>query len=286
MLLSALRRLPYVRYLSPAAAGPEPVDFVPVGVGLQFERGDRKIYWDNAKRFSATGETFCLCQYTLSGSFGFRWAGGQFRPTAETGFLITIPSETVYWLPEQTEWEFIWISFAGESAARQVSALMQAHGPLFNLPATTEPIRRLLRIYAAAVNGSPPSPFAVSAEIYAFLMGLAQSLGEVQPGLPENLSRAVAEIEARLGDAELTLDQVAAAAGLSKYHFARRFRQEMGCAPGAYLRRRRLEQAEKLLRFTDLPLKQIAAQCGFASAAYFSAAFRQAHGYPPRRERQ
>ncbi len=81
--------------------------------------------------------------------------------------------------------------------------------------------------------------------------------------------------------AELDLDDLAAVAGLSKYHFLRQFNQVVGMTPGAYLRTLRLCHAGRLLRTTDLPILDIALSVGFADHPSFSRAFARHMGMTP-----
>jgi AraC family transcriptional regulator len=79
----------------------------------------------------------------------------------------------------------------------------------------------------------------------------------------------------------LTLDQLATAAGISKFHFTREFRKGAGTTPHAYLLRIRIEAACRLLTETDLHIKQIAAQCGFERSAALRSAFLHHRGMTP-----
>jgi AraC family transcriptional regulator len=84
------------------------------------------------------------------------------------------------------------------------------------------------------------------------------------------------------------VDQAAAAARLSVAHFTRAFGRAMGESPTAYLRRFRVERAQKLMILTDSSLAEIALDCGFADQAHFSRVFRQIVNTTPaawRRER-
>jgi AraC family transcriptional regulator len=79
----------------------------------------------------------------------------------------------------------------------------------------------------------------------------------------------------------ITLDDMAAVAGYSRFHFGRAFKQTTGMPPYAYVHQERLACARDLLEQTSLPIAQIARQCGFGSHAYFSVRFRDATGLTP-----
>lgn len=102
---------------------------------------------------------------------------------------------------------------------------------------------------------------------------------------PRTFARVKAHIEAHLAE-NVTLDQLAAVAGLSRFHLCRAFRETTGYPPHAYLTRVRLAAARRLLRGGDLPIRTIAAMCGFASPNQFATSFRRHLGVTPSAYRQ
>ena len=99
------------------------------------------------------------------------------------------------------------------------------------------------------------------------------------------LYRVLDYIETNL-EGNLTLDRMASIACLSRFHFARAFRQAVGQSPHRYVSTRRLERAKALLLRGDRPLVDIALSLGFSSQANFTRAFKQATGHSPGQYRQ
>jgi AraC family transcriptional regulator len=81
---------------------------------------------------------------------------------------------------------------------------------------------------------------------------------------------------------ELALEEIASAAYLSEYHFARLFKQITAVSPHVYLANLRLERARKLLAETALPISQIAAMVGYQSQSHFTKIFKSVTGVTPR----
>jgi AraC-like DNA-binding protein len=79
----------------------------------------------------------------------------------------------------------------------------------------------------------------------------------------------------------VSLDAVARKAHLSKFHFLRLFRERFHETPIRYLRRRRLEAAQRLLARTELPVTHICLRVGFESLGSFSSLFRESVGVSP-----
>lgn len=80
---------------------------------------------------------------------------------------------------------------------------------------------------------------------------------------------------------ELSLDQLAAVAMMSKYHFLRAFQACWGQTPYQYLLNLRLQKAQKLLSQTQLPVTWIAHNTGFKDSNSFARSFKQKTGLSP-----
>jgi transcriptional regulator GlxA family with amidase domain len=81
---------------------------------------------------------------------------------------------------------------------------------------------------------------------------------------------------------------LAALVDFSEFHFNVAFRNSLGTSPHEFLIRRRIERAQQLMLSTEMPLCDIAAECGLADQAHLSRLFRKVVGETPaawRRER-
>jgi AraC family transcriptional regulator len=78
------------------------------------------------------------------------------------------------------------------------------------------------------------------------------------------------------------LEDAAAIAGLSAFHFLRIFSKVLGVSPHQYLVRARLRRAAQLLAVEDRSITQVAYDSGFADLSNFVRTFRRAAGVSPR----
>lgn len=103
---------------------------------------------------------------------------------------------------------------------------------------------------------------------------------------PDPLSRALAVIDARLME-PLSLADIAAASGLSPFHFSRLFTAVCGQSVMAHVRRRRLARAaRRLAEAPEVSLIELALDCGFESQQAFTRAFTRQFGVSPGRFRR
>lgn len=79
----------------------------------------------------------------------------------------------------------------------------------------------------------------------------------------------------------LDLDSLAAAAGVSKYHFLRCFAATYGKTPAVYLAERRIERAQDLLRSSNVTVTETCMLVGYTSLGSFSRKFTELVGMSP-----
>ena len=95
-----------------------------------------------------------------------------------------------------------------------------------------------------------------------------------------HLLRAKDLVDARYFE-PLSVEDLARAAGLSRAHFSREFRDAFGESPHAYLLTRRLERAAALLRTTDRSVADVCVSVGLSSVGSFTTSFTRTFGVSP-----
>jgi AraC-like DNA-binding protein len=95
-----------------------------------------------------------------------------------------------------------------------------------------------------------------------------------------HLLRAKDLADARYAE-PLGVEEMAAAAGLSRAHFSREFHRVFGESPHGYLLTRRLERAAALLRDTDRSVAEICFDVGLTSVGSFTTSFKRNFGKTP-----
>jgi AraC family transcriptional regulator len=102
-----------------------------------------------------------------------------------------------------------------------------------------------------------------------------------EPPPARRLNKAAALIRTSL-HRRPRLPELAAAAGLSVFHFHRLFKRHFGETPLQMVARLQIELAKKLLR-RGVPLREIAERCGYSHQSHMTVRFRQATGTTPTR---
>lgn len=140
------------------------------------------------------------------------------------------------------------------------------------------------RAFLANAKETSGYEFRVRSALSEILLYFHDTYGTVPHSLPApselRIKKMMDWIDQNL-TSTVTVDQIAASAGISARECQRTFLRCLHYTPMEYLRRRRLLAASRLLIETDLPITEIALGCGFSSPSYFSYQFRLLAGNTP-----
>lgn len=179
------------------------------------------------------------------------WTYRNFYPPAETLLMA---------FPGVSGWPVLPAMIEDNTVLQRLNVAFQAfEQPTSSLTRETLMVGALSQLVRRHATQPPNLPNA-GREIQA--VGLVQSL------LEEELAR------------NITLAELAAAAGLNAFTLVRAFRRELGLPPHAYQLQVRLRQAKRLLR-AGLTPAQVAADLGFADQSHLGRHFRRTFGVTP-----
>jgi AraC family transcriptional regulator len=125
------------------------------------------------------------------------------------------------------------------------------------------------------------APLAVEGLVLELLAECSRSHVETPHTQPPRWLDQVRELLHERFSENLSLGEVAAAAGISADHLARSFRQCHGCTVGEHVRRLRVEFACRQLAASERPLVEIALDAGFTDQSHFTKTFKRLMGVTP-----
>jgi AraC-like DNA-binding protein len=221
--------------------------------------------------------------WVRSGHAEYRIEGG--RPfVVRSGELVIVPAGTEHAT-----------SFSGDLAAGALElgddtarAIAETVGDARALRAGIVVDVGDVRALVAAVDEEIHSPgagrdFAVAALAEALLVRVLRRGGEranrtsSRPPRDARIRRALDYLEAHASDA-IDVNDLARAAGMSRFHFSRVFRDETGSSPYAFLVDRRLDRVARSLRAGDVSVTTAALDAGFRDLGRFGRAFKARFG--------
>ena len=218
-----------------------------------------------------------LIMYLTKGSCEVEAEGQHFE--AKAGQIVLLDCYRPHRYGSRESWEASWLHFDGPMARAYDQEISARNGRIFTPPAEApgalDEIRSVLR------PSSSPGEADLSAQITRLLDLLLQD-SHCPQREPEKdvVADSISLINAHFRE-PISLEQLAARAGMSPCHFLRLFSRTAGLTPHQYLISTRLCAARFLLQSSSLSVKRIALDCGFSSEAAFCTTFRKWEGKTP-----
>ena len=104
---------------------------------------------------------------------------------------------------------------------------------------------------------------------------------QLKPTDRQRLGQVLDYIEVHLSE-DISLNDLASIARLSKFHFSRLFKSALGLTPYQHLMNRRVARAAHVLMKKAMPIAQVSAEFGFADQAHFTRNFKKIKGMTPK----
>lgn len=223
---------------------------------------------------------YSIC-YIAEGALFFS-LGDAPAETVERGTVVVVPPGTPMKYGksgEPTPRRTYWLHFTGSYASELLSACGLGGGGIFHLPdeaGATAAFTALLDVMR-----HPPTTLnriRAAAAAVTILTQLGQSLerGERKRRLP----RSIAYIREHFTE-EIDKEALAAMDGLGGTQYHAVFKRVMGRTPAAYITLLRMMKARELLLDLDMPISEVARECGYTDPLYFSRVFRHSVGVSP-----
>jgi AraC-like DNA-binding protein len=150
---------------------------------------------------------------------------------------------------------------------------------------STPAARNLVTLGSFSIEKFLAGPFEESTfrSLGSLILAEDASLGAADghaPGTPVVLERMTDHVIANLG-AQLSVDDVASAGGVSTVTAERLFARHTGLSVRSWVRAKQMDEAASLLRTSGLRVNEVARMVGFTDPLYFSRVFTATHSIPP-----
>lgn len=224
-----------------------------------------------------------LIHYVLSGQGKLITDGTCYMIGRGDLFLIRPSTVVTYMADLDDPWEYCWVGFNGTEAGRLISLTEFSHEhPVLHYPNHDNLRRLLLNIYNSHGN-KPSNETKMIGFLYLFLSELIGST-ELRDCCYSTerayIEKAMRFIQHHFCEA-ISVDDIAAFAGISRSHLYRIFLKNLDVSPTDYLSSYRINKACGLLRNSSLKINEIASSVGYHDQLYFSRVFKKQKGISP-----
>lgn len=213
------------------------------------------------------GREYDSFAYVLQGSATYDF--GEYAIDAKAGDILFLAKGSSNTLTVHEEYKFLYASFTFREARLQCEAFPAPSGKQ-----TEDLFHKIVATWNRATPTVKEDCLALLYRIYSDFLNTAKAA--YHPSDKKNiLEFSIEYIHKHLDDDTLTIAKIAAASQMGERHFRRSFKEAYNISPLRYINMRRITRAKELLRYSDMPLSQIATATGFSSIYYFSNAFKK-----------
>ena len=184
-------------------------------------------------------------------------------------------------------WSLYWVHFQGRAAESFLTHMSQEpNRPHLFAGVSPSLIAQFKAILATRHTGYSTPAFIHASNQLRLLFTEIALKAQAPRSEPESLNVEVVQRFMRENlHRALTLETIASVAGLSKFHFSKRYRALTGYSPIRHFNNMKMEAACRLLDASGEPIQSIARSLAFEDALYFSRVFRKIIGCSPREYR-
>jgi AraC-like DNA-binding protein len=224
-----------------------------------------------------------LIVYTLSGRGRLTYQKSTHTLGPGQAFFIHCMEYQHYASDSDDLWNMLWIHLNGQSVRAYYNQYVSQGGPVRTLPEDSRFADTLSELIQLHRSRSLRGELASSKLIVGLLTDLVllDSIMEIDNApVPSYISEMLRLIDKRYAE-KLSLDRLAREFAVNKYHLAKEFKRHTGFPPGEYIINARITRAQELLKYSDLPVSEIAEQVGIEHVSHFINLFRQRTGQTP-----
>ena len=234
------------------------------------------LKWQFEHGFSE--EVFYRLYFAVHGSFRIIYPGGVCM--IEPGNFYLIPCDMLMKYEGITPCTHYWIHFASNKLKTIPHFSEPVRLPLHK----REPVEKKMRMILKRIRDCYDlrSAVFIRNSILELLVPFLEELSGKLPekGMYEEYARILNYIDTNL-HRNFPVSELNVFSKLGKDEFSADFRRVFGLPPKQYITMRRMNRAQYLLRETDLPIKEIASQCGYRDEFFFHRIFRKYTKSPP-----
>lgn len=224
-----------------------------------------------------------LIIYTLSGTGSLSYEGKLHLLKPGDCFFINCMNHHYYKTAPGQNWEFLWLHFNGNSAMGYYEEFVR-NGFQIVSSDTADSCKTILEnILSINKQKNISTDILISQQITNLLTKLLLytiTKQNEQLQMPEYIFTVLYEMDQNFQQ-PLPLTYLAELANISKFHLAKEFKRYMGTPINEYLINIRLSHAKELLKYTQLPVSEVAYESGFNQPSHFIQIFKAREGLTP-----
>jgi len=218
-----------------------------------------------------------LVVLTLSGKGYLKYNNKNYTLLPKQAFFIDCMEHHYYETDAVDGWEIIWVHFNGASSRGYYTQFIKNCSPVINIDESSSIPVVLNQIVDVQRKKDMRTEIICSkliVELLTELLLLSTNLNMSDSFRPAFIQSAMDEMDKRFNE-KITLDILANKFSVSKFHLSREFKRFTGTTPNDYLINLRINYAKELLKYSTIPVAEIAEIVGIGNTSHFINLFKK-----------
>ena len=224
-----------------------------------------------------------LIIFVLSGKGYLDYKGKSYTLYKDQGFLIDCMQYQFYKADSEDPWEIVWVHFNGGTSYGYYEQFSKNSSPICNFENNTQVpsiIKQLILTHQEKNIRTEPLSSKLLVDLLTEFLFTINAPDSSETLLPEYIKKIMKDLDKNLME-RITLDMLAEKYSLNKFHLEKEFKKFIGISPNEYVISNRISLAKELLKYTDIPVSEIAFKIGVDNVSHFINLFKNREGVTP-----
>lgn len=229
-----------------------------------------------------------MIHYVTEGKGIFTTNGKTYQLKKGDAFLMC-PGEQIYYeADKKNPWCYAWIGMQGVKVESYLKKTAFANSPIIHYSKDDQLSLLYIKLQKAYSSDSRSRELLVNSVLYEILHFLINSVPNEKSDKDHNekiyLNKIISYCAINI-DKQIKVSELAQYLGLDRSYLTRLFKSEMKISLKDYILKSKIDEANDLLKNTDLPINVISRSVGFDDPLYFSRIYKEKQKMSPKNYR-
>lgn len=224
-----------------------------------------------------------LVIFTVSGKGYLKYKGKSYTILPNMILFIDCMEYQYYETDKDNPWEFLWVHFNGATSHGYYEQFEKNGTPVITVDENSlvpSIMHKLIEVHTNKNIRTEPISSRLIVELLTELILTANAPDMVISYLPQYIKLVMKDMDKRFTE-KITLDQMAERFTVSKFYLAKEFKKYTGFTPNEYVINCRITYAKELLKYSNVPVADIAVKIGIDNVSHFINLFKAREDMTP-----
>jgi len=224
-----------------------------------------------------------LMVFVLSGKGYLKYKGKSYTLGKGQGFFIDCMEHQYYKSDATDPFEILWVHFNGGTSYGYYEQFSKNSSPICTFDKDTlvpSIIKQLILAHQEKNIRTEPLSSKLLVDLLTEFLFTINAHDSAETFLPEYIKEIMKDLDKNLMD-KITLGMLAQKYSVSKFHLEKEFKKFTGISPNEYVISNRISLSKELLKYSSIPVSEIAFKIGIDNVSHFINLFKNREGVTP-----